>query len=476
MRIVIVHYHLKPGGVTRVIEQTVRVLHEVGVEVLVLSGEAYTGPEPMPVSVVPTLRYAGQGGGAAPESLARTLREAALHYFEAEPDVWHIHNHALGKNYALPGAVNRIAHYYPVLLQLHDFAEDGRPNNYKAMAMKALLPKLYPVGSHVHYALLNGRDSDNLMSAGLPAKHTHVLSNPVASLPVDANAPEVKALMGRRLFLYPTRGIRRKNLGEFLLWSAMAEPDDLFATTLIPANPTELEHHERWVRFAESLQLPTSFGLGQRIDAGFADIMQCAYAVVSTSIAEGFGMAFLEPWLLGKILVGRDLPDITRDFAEQDLNLSHLYPRLEVPLKWVGEDIFRKTLQKALIRYFWAYGRELPPEAEARAWAATVVEGQVEFGALDDVMQRAVISKLKRDPKCRDAMEPKHLEMPMLIDTLQKNAEVVQRAYSPEGYGDRLIGIYENLLASTVGPLTYLDPEAVLSAFLSPEHFRLLRT
>ena len=35
MRVAILHYHLKPGGVTRVIENTVRELEKAGVESLV---------------------------------------------------------------------------------------------------------------------------------------------------------------------------------------------------------------------------------------------------------------------------------------------------------------------------------------------------------------------------------------------------------------------------------------------------------
>ena len=39
MRVAIVHYHLKPGGVTRVIENTIRALNEKGIESMVFCSE-----------------------------------------------------------------------------------------------------------------------------------------------------------------------------------------------------------------------------------------------------------------------------------------------------------------------------------------------------------------------------------------------------------------------------------------------------
>ena len=37
----------------------------------------------------------------------------------------------------------------------------------------------------------------------------------------------------------------------------------------------------------------------------FAALLASAHALVTTSVAEGFGLAFLEPWLMGRPLAGR---------------------------------------------------------------------------------------------------------------------------------------------------------------------------
>ena len=45
--------------------------------------------------------------------------------FSPADTVIHVHNHSLGKNVSLPGALQVLAgHGYPLLLQIHDFAED----------------------------------------------------------------------------------------------------------------------------------------------------------------------------------------------------------------------------------------------------------------------------------------------------------------------------------------------------------------
>ena len=52
------------------------------------------------------------------------------------------------------------------------------------------------------------------------------------------------------LLLYPVRGIRRKNLGEFLLLTALAPEGTRFAVTRAPLNPAAKPVHDDWRRFA----------------------------------------------------------------------------------------------------------------------------------------------------------------------------------------------------------------------------------
>ena len=42
----------------------------------------------------------------------------------------------------------------------------------------------------------------------------------------------------------------------------------------------------------------------------------------------------------------RDLPELTQGFKREGMNLSSLYPRLLIPLEWVGRDIVRQRIER----------------------------------------------------------------------------------------------------------------------------------
>ena len=133
MRILISHFHLQTGGVTRVIEHACTALVSAGHRVLVVAGEPPQQPLPEGAgfAVVPALAYEERRPAVGPSQLAAELEATALKCLGGLPDLWHVHNHCLGKNLALPGALLELAQRgRRLLLQPHDFAEDGRPGLY----------------------------------------------------------------------------------------------------------------------------------------------------------------------------------------------------------------------------------------------------------------------------------------------------------------------------------------------------------
>ncbi|BCX81354.1 hypothetical protein MIT9_P0932 [Methylomarinovum caldicuralii] len=473
MRIAIVHYHLRPGGVTRVIEHAARLLRASGRQVVVLAAEA---PEdfPVPVKAVKALAY---DEGKEPVSVSRlhaALADAAAAALGGAPDVWHFHNHHLGKNLALPPVVARLAAAGArLLLQVHDFPEDFRPYNYQRLRrfLDEDLAACYPSAPQVHYAVLNSRDRAFLAGAGVAAERLHLLPNPVWLPPQDGEAgrwPE------GRLWLYPTRAIRRKNIGELLLWATLAEPGDHFATSLAPENPREQRFYRHWVSLAQELALPLSFDLARRSGWSFPAMVRAAHCLVTTSVAEGFGMAFLEPWLLERPVSGRDLPDITADFRGAGLALDHLYPRLDIPVEWLGEKPLRQRLVEGLRDLYRAYGLPEPTAEQCeRAWAAWVREGRVDFGRLDEPLQTQVIRRLHHSAAAR-RMLPRRLAVPS-PQTVARNRTVALGHYDLHHYGKRLESLYAALLAAPCRPPETLDAAALLHRFLQPERLCLLR-
>lgn len=482
MKIVIAHYHLQTGGVTRVIESASAALVAAGHRVVVVAGEPPVRPLPDGVAYaeVPLLRYEERRPDGGPETLERQLVEAAIRQLGGLPDVWHIHNHSLGKNTLLPAALVRMAHDgQRMLLQPHDFAEDGRPGLYERLVRESaggdaarLSALLYPIAEHIHYAPLNARDHGFLATAGVPEACLHVLPNAVDVPP----APETKAhpFADRRLWLYPTRAIRRKNIGEFLFWSLAGDREDVYATTLAPQNPVEQPRYERWVGFARRLDLPTVFELGDRVD-DFGGLLASAHAFVTTSVAEGFGLAFLEPWLAGRPLAGRDLPEVTRDFTRHGIDLDDLYSRLDVPLDWLDVAALRKRIESAWHEVVGAYGRAAEPGDQERIWSSMVRDGRIDFGRLDELGQEAVIQHLHGQTDDLAECTPAALAADM--DAVPSNRARVVEGFGLAGYGHRLEAIYEALMRGAVqSRLAAGDAARLLDAFLAPERFCLLRT
>ncbi len=484
MRLAILHFHLQTGGVTRVIRHACEALTGAGYRILVMSGEPPQQPMPVgvDVAVVPGLAYEERRAPLDPAALAAELTRSAGDALGGPPELWHVHNHCLGKNLALPGALALLARRgHRMLLQPHDFAEDGRPALYQRMLegiaggdTRRLDALLYPIAPQVHYAVINERDRRFLAAAGIPPGQCHLLPNAVA-IGTPASTATRPGGTGR-LWLYPTRAIRRKNLGELLLWATVGAPGDRFAATQAPQNPVEQPRYRRWVALAEELKLPVEFGLGQRVD-DFPALLASSHALMTTSVGEGFGLAFLEPWLIGRALVGRDLPEITADFRVAGIDLSALYPRLDVPLDWVDAPRLRRALAHALKANAEAYQRRAGANALERAWQTAVAEDLIDFGRLDEVAQETVLRRLVADASARSALVPATLETIQDERVLAANRTIIERDYSVAGYARHLHGIYQAALASAPSSQIHAgDGAALLDCFLAPERLSLLRT
>ncbi|MBK5939446.1 glycosyltransferase family 4 protein [Halochromatium roseum] len=494
MRIAIVHFHLQTGGVTRVIQHACAALASVGHAVVVLSGEPPQQPGSLAarVEVVSALGYEERRQPLGASALQQAMEQAATRALGGPADLWHVHNHCLGKNLALPDALRGLAAAgQRLLLQPHDFAEDGRPALYRRMLETtdaqdgaALSTHLYPLAPQIHYATLNERDYRFLAAAGIPSTQLHRLPNAVSfASEQDSRASRrprdqhTRARGDHRRWLYPTRAIRRKNLGELLLWAALAGPEDRFATTQAPQNPLEQPIYQRWVALAQELALPVDLELGAD-NSDFSALLASSHALMTTSVAEGFGLAFLEPWLIGRPLAGRDLPEITADFRADGLDLSGLYQRLPVPLDWLDAATLRRRLDQALAAAASAYGREREVDDLERAWHAAVAkDSRVDFGRLDEDGQIQVLRHIRTDPAAGSALDATSPPLTAGAELIARNQAVVEREYLIDGYRRRLEAIYQSLLNAPAAPLRdQADGPVLIACFQAPERLHLLRT
>lgn len=476
----IVHYHLRPGGVTRVIRHAVLALAGRGIRSVVLAGAPAAQRLPCLAAGVAGLDYPPDPAAAARsgDQLAARLKKAAARALGRAPDIWHIHNHALGKNPALTAAVRRLAEEgCPLLLQVHDFAEAGRPVLYRNMVRRLaggraerLGALAYPQAPHVHYAVINRRDARFLIASGARPGRVHLLSNPV--MPPEGDSRNAAAWEGRRRFLYPTRALRRKNVGEILLWAALGAPGDSFALTLAPTGSADRQAYATWKRCAAAWRLPVVFeaGLG---GASLAALMRSCSAVVTTSVAEGFGLSFLEPWLAGRPVAGRDLQEITGEFSDAGVRLDGLYARLDIPIAWVGERNFRRTLERRMVAAGRAYGRRVAREDLRCAYEAAVRRGRVDFGRLDESLQMAAIERALAERRPRSRVRPEALGG-LRNPPVESNAAAIMRHFGLTQYGRRLEAIYRAALSSPPGQPGGLNSALLLDKFMDPARFFML--
>lgn len=485
MRIAIIHYHLRGGGVTRVVHHILSALREGGHRAVVVTGEAPVDPE-FPtnnVVVIPALGYHVAGRQTNMTGLVTDLTQIVEQHLGGPPHVWHIHNHALGKNIELPLLTQRLAGAgVPILLQMHDFVEDGRPDNYRFLndrlgGEKELSTHLYPSGRRVHYATLNQRDHGFLVRAGLDPGRCHLLPNAV-HLVANERIPEnddTGAKRGR-LFLYPTRAIRRKNLGEFILWAALARRGDRFAVTLAPQNPKAKPVYNKWIDVARSRNLPVEFAVGKTSGLSFPALLKQAHAVVTTSVAEGFGLAFLEPWLVQRPLLGRNLAEITREFTAKGVDLDALYDQLLIPLEWVGKEKLCENIRNAYQDVRESYGRASTPNLLQWAADAAIQDDSVDYGRLDEKTQEKVLDILVYSRTARKELSPRQLAVKAASrEVCAQNWKNVLRAYSLDEYKAKLLRTYVDVAGDSAAPPDCLDGQELLTQFLAPRRFYLLR-
>ena len=505
MKLAILHYHLAAGGVTRVIANHLRSLDgDASIEaVLIVSDGNWSGfPDlelSFPVSHVAFDGMTYRESAATSCELADDVQIALVAAgFGQDETVLHAHNHSLGKTTAVASALHELlGRGWAVLYQIHDFAEDFRPDGYVRM-QEAFGDRfgevVYPQRPRAHYATLTVSDHDLLAAAGVTADRNHRLPNPVLSDGTVADSEARTAARQRMVeqlnirasdsyWVYPVRGIRRKNLGEACLIAAAMQPESVvIGVTLSPENPKEQPQHQAWTEFARSAGLPIRFGTGDPGQLSFAENLAAADAIVTTSISEGFGMVFLEAWLNQRPLVGRDLPDITADFKRAGLDLSMLTAARPVPIDWFDHDglidRYRSAFRDLQERY------RQPPIADddfERQFVKPIVQaGEIDFGRLDETAQQQVIRTVLDDPKAASTVR----EQVTIVDDhvlIQRNATVVHRVFGKEASGRRLLAVYRSVLESpTEGDPSPIDAGSILTnpacGKLSLGKFRLLRT
>ena len=464
MKIALLHYHLRPGGVTTVIRHQIAALSN-DCDLMVLSGEPPPVPPAVPFVCIPGLGYdAAEPQQLPPRRIARQVAHAIRATWPGGCDVLHIHNPLLAKNRQFLKIIRALQDLgIPLFLQVHDFAEDGRPAAY-------YVDDEYP--ADCHYGVINTRDYNVLIRAGLIPAGLHKLFNMVNPLKTT-----VEKTTPKRLIVYPIRAIRRKNIGEALLLSRYFQKDQLLAITLPPTSPTDRHCHAEWKAFSAARGLKALFEATTLYD--FAALVGAADTLITTSIAEGFGFAFLEPWTAGRGLVGRKLPEICTDFEKAGVQLDHLYSALSIPLSWIDESAFSARWRSCLAKNARKMGIRIGPETLRTGYAAMTQNGTLDFGGMDEAFQQQVIDRVISDPAAHRRLldlnpflfrltDPSGLD-----DRIENNRQAVLHHYDADAYREQLLAAYHHVAKEPVRQR--ISKRILAESFFRPENFHLLK-
>ncbi len=401
MKLIIVHYHLRPGGIRRVIELAVSpIVERLGAKsaaVVLATGEApdeawleqfrrRLAPTPVEVRTVPAFGYVSEQRAKAAD-LQRKIR-LALGALFAEIDPRHAivwaHNLGLGRNLLLSRELVRTcaAGRIPLLAHQHDWWFENRWQRWPELrrcgfrTLRAVAEAALPVGRHLVHATINREDTD-LLRKHFPGR-VHWLPNPAGPAPPPQPARMRFARRWLReqlgsaapVWLVPCRLLRRKNIAEALLLTRWLRPEAWLVTTGGASSADEHAFAEKLAEAARAHGWPLRLGIltgDERAQPSVAELMAASEAILLTSIQEGFGLPNLEAAAAARPLLARRLPNIAPDLAELGFRFPQSYDEILVApdlFDWPAEVQRQKKL-------FSTWRRALP--RPCRAWAGQPV-------------------------------------------------------------------------------------------------------
>jgi len=423
MKIAILHYHLHPGGVTRIIASQISGLYKVGknAELFILCGDSHSESNFADVPVIENNCLLYDESGEIETGFAEKVNTIKTFITRhASNFILHCHNPNLGKNPALTMAIYQLARNgFSIVNHCHDFPED-RPENMQRlnkMFEQAHLSShevLYPDLPQYHFAVLNTCDYKRVIEKGIPAERVHLLQNPVS---VESRSDHVMktALISRleldnekKIITYPIRAIRRKNIGECILLAVLFNESCQFVITQAPRNPAEIPAYLQWKEFCEKNKLLIKFEAGEIVN--HEDLIRISDFCITTSIREGFGMVYLEPWLSGTPVSGRELPCITDDLKKNGLEFAGLYEGIKV-------------------------------QTDA---------GNCDFKDLETREQEKLILRLLGSSREKEIFLRLNPDVASLFndvdaEVIEKNRQIILKHFSVTNYGKRLFNLYKEI-------------------------------
>jgi glycosyltransferase involved in cell wall biosynthesis len=363
VKLVIVHYHLRPGGIRRIIElatpHLVREAPRPITRVVLAAGHRADQKWhdhfvrqlpgiPVEVFVEPSFNYLSEQR-RSPRHIAAQIRhgfEKLLANANAGNCLVWAHNLGVGRNLLLARELVSAcaARDIPLVSHHHDWWFDNRWERWPEMRRAGLRTlattarAVFPEQGQIIHTAINHADAAILSRHfGNAALWLPNLSEP-ASSPSTARVRAARRWLRNKLahdgapvWLLPCRMLRRKNVAEALLLTRWLRPEAWLVVTGTASSADEVP----CFRALKDGALKNHWRLRLGVLAGdesrkpsVPELLAASEAVLLTSIQEGFGLPYLEAAAAQRPLIARRLPNIAPDFARFGFRFPQAYDEI----------------------------------------------------------------------------------------------------------------------------------------------------
>lgn len=365
MTLVIVHYHLRPGGIRRVIElaapQLVRCSPRCVTRVVLLTGQRADENwhaqfarrlRGVTVEVIlePALNYLSEQSSTPRRSCARIRHTLDLLFADAaaaDAVVW-AHNLGVGRNLILSRelAAACARRRIPLVSHHHDWWFDNRWARWPRMrragfrTLAATAAAVFPSAGRVIHAAINQADAKMLAAhCGCRTVWLPNLTEPAPPL----SAPRIRAariwLRGQLanrdapVWLLPCRTLRRKNIAEALLLTGWLRPEAWLVVTGAASSAEERPYFRALERAAHRHHWRLRLGVlagDEARNPSVTELLAVSEVVLLTSVQEGFGLPYLEAAAARRPLIARRLLNIAPDLHRFGFRFPQMYDEILV--------------------------------------------------------------------------------------------------------------------------------------------------
>jgi glycosyltransferase involved in cell wall biosynthesis len=345
VRLVILHYHLRPGGIRRVIElatpQLVRMAPERVTRVVLATGQRanrawhehfarqFPGVK-VEVLVEPAFNYLSEQRGTIGRITAGIRRglDRLLANGGTENHLVWTHNPGVGRNLILARetAAACARRGIPLVAHHHDWWFDNRWTRWPEMRRSGIRTLgsaarvVFPQADNVIHVAINQADATILTKhLGNRALWLPNLNEPKpgpAAAQVGATQRWLRAKLGQDkapVWLLPCRTLRRKNIAEALLLTRWLRPEAWLVVTGGASSAEEQPYQRALQQAARQQRWRLRIGVLAKNDPHsptVSEMFAASEAALLTSVQEGFGLPYLEAAAAQRPLIARRLPNI----------------------------------------------------------------------------------------------------------------------------------------------------------------------